>query len=319
MSAAAAWGLASLAVLLVIGAAAHVPSFDVAGSTPEAAFHVDDPDKSWVFYDELGADGRHWFRFEAQADQVLTISLHLPPTARDAPSLWLLGPGLPPGAPAGSPAGLGSVRVESISEVNLEPFSPLAMQDAGSWQGAAPETGTHYVLVEGAPGASYSLAIGARESFTPQEWLLVPVQRPAIQSWGGVAWPVAIVGEALAVVAVAVAARGLWSQGSRVLIGTLGAWMIAGTALSVLVLAAIASARAGLSAGVVIPIVFALVALGIGAAAWRAVELGKARWQGAVWGVAALVAWAGFIVGPLLLLAWAVWPDRPDRPDPGAA
>ncbi len=300
------------AVLALPGLAAHVPSFDVAGSTPATAFVVEDPDKSWVFYDEVGSVGRHWFRFDAAAGQELTLSMHVPPKARSAPSLWLLGPGLPPGAPEGAPAGLGAIAVPPESRVNLEPFSPLAMKDAGSWRGAAPEAGTYYALVEAPPGTTYSLAIGARESFTAQEWMLVPVQRPSIQSWGGVPWPVAVAGEAIAVVAAAVAARALWAQGPRVLVGTLGAWMVAGTALSVLLLAAIAVARAGWSGVVVIPIVFALLALGIGAAAWRTVQLGKPRWQGAVWGVAAIVAWAGFIVGPLLLLAWAALPDRRD-------
>ncbi len=289
-------------VLLVGTASAHVPAFDEAGSSYSTAFHVDEPTKSWVFYDELAGD-QHWFVFEMTEGETLFVSLSLPANEAGRPTLWVMGPGFNGTAPDGAPEGLGAVQAEARDELGVEPFSPLAMRSSAEWRGAAPGSGTFYVLVEGR--ATYSLAIGARESFTPVEWATIPVERVAIQAWAGIPWPLAVLGEATALVVALVVVRRT-GLAAREALGMTAAATIAGSGATVTILAVIAAVQAGPSLALIVPAIFALLAVGVGFGAHRAVKQG--RWLTAIgWSVAAVVVWAGLLVGPLMLAAWALW------------
>ncbi len=295
----AAW----LVLLLVPAATAHVPSFNEAGATPESAFVIDDPTKSWVFYDTL--EGQHWFRFDMEQGTTLFASISLPAREVGRPSLWIVGPGFTEVGPAGTPGNLGAVQAEARDELSIEPFTPLAMRSTAEWRGEAPASGTYYVVVEAAGPVDYSVAIGSRESFTPVEWITVPVERIAIQAWGGVPPILAVAGEILGAAAAGVL---VWKTrpGWRGAVGLVAAGIVAGTSLSTIVLATIAAAEAGPSGALAIPFAFALAAAGVGFGALRAVQRG--RWRAAMgWAAAALVAWAGLVIGSVLLVGWALW------------
>jgi hypothetical protein len=302
------WRWSLIAVLLLSATAGHVPAFNEAGSSPETAFVVDDPDKSWVFYDRLGDDEQHWFRFDMANGNELFTSINLPATEAARPTLWIVGPGFSAPGPSGTPDGLGGELVPTRDELTIEPFTPLAMRNVAEWRGQVPTGGTHYLVIESTAAVQYSVAIGARESFTPLEWVGIPVERIAIQHWAGIPWPVAMAGEVLAISTVLVIARRRKWTGQRTL-GMAGAAAVAGTAFTTLLLALIAAVQAGVSAGLVIPFVFALAALGVGLGAYRGVRNGP-WWAGLAWGVGGLVVWAGLLVGPALLLAWSIWTRR---------
>ncbi len=297
------------ALLFIPIAAAHVPTFNEAGTSPGTAFQVENPTKSWVFYDTL-AGGQHWFRLHMQEGETIVSSLSLPANEEGRPALWILGPGLEGHGPNGTPPGMGGIRAEAQDVLSIEPFTPLAMRATAEWRGQAPTTGTYYVVVEGQ--ADYALAIGGRESFTPWEWITVPVERVAIQQWSGVAWPLAIVGEGIGVTAAAVYARRRQVAGPQS-IGLLGAGAIAGTGFTTALLATIAAAHAGPSTALLVPALFAGMALAVGYGASRSVR-GEPRWGSTLlWALAALVAWAGLIVGPIALAgsaAWRKWQGR---------
>lgn len=305
-----------LLLLLIPAAQAHVPAFGAAGTTPETAFHVDDASKSWVFFEDA-AVGDRWYRFDAPEGE-LFLSLSVPPAQASRPALWLVGPGLPEPAPPGSPAGATALRIETVDELGVEPFTPVALRTIAQWRQTTPDEGAYMVLVRSQDAGAFGLAIGARESFTPIEWIRVPVDRISIQDWAGVPVLFAFLGEAIAAVAVAVACRREARSEPRRFVGHLGAGIVAGSAATTLILTAIAVGQAGAGAGIAIPIILAAAAIGIGA--WRSVSSEGRRWAGVGWGAAGLAAWAGLWLGPALLLAWSVWPGRrtasPDTASP---
>ncbi len=307
-----------LVLLLFPSTLAHVPEFGAAGASPETAFVIEDATKSWVFFEEGSADGAYWYTFDLAAGDVLYISTAVPPAERGRPTVWLFGPGLPDPPTDQAPEGTMSMLVTPVDDLGVEPFTPLAMRTVAEFRGTAPETGTYYALVLTPSAMHYSLAIGARESFTPVEWVTTPIGRLDVVSWGGVHWIFALVGEVLGVAGATYLARGFWRSDPRRLVGYLGSGAVAGTAVTVLLLAAIAAWRGGVSGGLAIPVVFAAAAAGIGFGAWRQLERDGPRWSVALLGIGGLVAWAGLIFGPLLLLVWAAWPPARAPTSPSA-
>ncbi len=289
-------GVATLVALLAVAgmATAHVPNFDTPGNDAASALKIAEPTKSWVFFDRM-EPGEHWYRVDLQAGDELFVSLSAPPSQSARPVLWLAAPGQSPQK--------GATQLTGSSEASIEPFTPLALRQLAEHRETAQIASTYYVIVTSDAPVAYGLAVGGRESFTPLEWVRVPVDRITILAWAGVLPLAAVAGEVLATAVVVWKFR---TPQVRLLIGRLGAGWIMGTAVTTLLLAMIATVQAGPSWGLVIPLVFALVAAGVGWGAWRGVH-GANRWHG-LWGAAALGVWAGLIVGPILLAAWALWP-----------
>jgi hypothetical protein len=165
--------------------------------------------------------------------------------------------------------------------------------------------GTYFVVIEADAATTYSVAIGAGESFTAFEWVTIPVQRIGIMNWAGIPWPLAVVGELLLVGAAVAWARRRRKPLDEAL-GLAGAAAMAGTAVTTLLLAAVAAFQVGVSGALIVPVLFAGMALGIGFGSYHAVCGGK-TWQGLGWAGGGLALWAGLIVGPIMLAGWALW------------
>ncbi len=195
-----------------------------------------------------------------------------------------------------------------MDDLGIEPFTPLAMRGVANWNGVAGANGTYFVAIIADADTTYSVAIGAGESFTALEWLAIPVQRPAIMAWAGIPWPVALWGEVLAATAALVVGVRKKLPLQQV-IGFVAAAVIAGTAFTTLGLAVLAAVQGGVSAALIVPLVFAGLAFAFGFGAYRAVRAGSA-WAGLAWAVAGLALWAGLIVGPLALVVWSFWRMR---------
>lgn len=303
-----------LATLLLGTASAHVPSFAQAGSSPETAFVVQNPDQSRVFYGDLNAGDQHWFRFDREVGDAIDVSIHLPPGEASRPSLWLVGPGLAGTGPHQTPSDQGGQVASLVDELSVEPFTPLAMRLVASLGEQAPANGTFFVVVEAVEPVTYSVAIGRGESFTPAEWVAIPAQRVGIVAWAGIPWPVGLVGEVGAASAAGflVWRRGLGAQAG---LGIAAAATLAGTALTTFTLALIAAIQGGISGALAVPLVFAAIAAAVGFGSYRAVRAGK-PWAGVAWATAALVAWAGLILAPVALLVWAAWQWGSNRRGP---
>ncbi len=298
-----------LILCLLPAATAHVPAFGEPGTSADTATRIEDPTKSWAFFGEAHGEGGSWYTFEIVAGEELYVSSALPAHETARPEVWLLGPGLPDTPPAWAPQETRAMRLPDRDDLGLEPFSPVALRTIAEWRGPAPGTGTYFVVVATPEAMHYSLAVGARESFTPIEWVTTPISRIGIQAWAGVWGGLALIGEVLGLAAGVYLGRGLWKADRRRLLGQAASGIVAGSAATVVLLATIATVAGGLSAGAVIPVLFAAAAVGVGYGAWRAVQGGR-RLLAVAWAGAALIVWAGLIVGPALLLAWAAWPRR---------
>ncbi len=302
------WGSIFLLPLLS-PASGHVAKFDDPGNTPETAILIGDATKSWAYFGQLETDQEHWYTFRLQAGDELYISASVPAQRDATPTVWLFGPGLEGDPGPLAPAGTRSFQIPAQDQLGIEPFSPIALRTVAEWRGEAPASGTYFIHVSTPEATPYNLGIGARESFTPIEWIGTPIYRIGIQAWGGIPWPVTMAGEALGFLgAITWAARRPLEWRHRV--GFAAAGCIAGSALTALLLSTIAAVRGGVSGGLVIPLFLGAAALGIGVGTWRHVAADKNRWMSLAWAGGALLLWAGLLLGPAFLLAWAAWPAR---------
>ncbi len=288
------WRGAAIACLLLAGTSqAHVPGFGAGGTSQEDAYHVDDPTKSWVFFGEMSA-GQRWFRIALDAGDELFLSLSLPAKETARPTLWLVEEGQSfPGR-----------AVPAMEDLGIEPFTPVALRTVAELREPVDRSVVLYAVVESDTATSYGLAVGGRESFTPVEWIRVPVDRIAIQSWAGIPALAAVAGELIALTAVVTRFR---SNDPRIMIGRTGAAMVIGSAGTTLLLVSIAIVQAGLALGVVIPVVLAAAAIALGLVAYRAVNAQRAWWIALLCATGALVLWAGLLAGPILLAIYAGW------------
>jgi hypothetical protein len=165
------------------------------------------------------------------------------------------------------------------------------------------------------------MAVGLRESFTAEEWLLVPISDLSIYQWEGQSLAMVLAPPA-AVFLVGLAAMATLSRGRLRPVDVL--WVLA-TAAGLLMIASGASllyqmlwslSQTGAEASAVVTVIFALVALGLGFAALRIAHRertpgalpARSRLWLAVIGALALAAWAGWIVGPAIAILAAVLP-----------
>lgn len=181
--------------ILVPPIAAHVPISAQDGETLETAYFIEDPTKSWVVYSNLheGAEPQY-FAFEIEAGARIRMMLAIPVNADPyvfQPSIALMGPGLTNSSSIPSyleiPESAGVIIFESESAtLAYEGFTPTSFYELIQFEILAPFTGEYYFAVyEPNEGGSFSVALGYVESFTLEEWLLVPFNVMVIHQWNG--------------------------------------------------------------------------------------------------------------------------------------
>ena len=314
--------LAVVLLLFVSPVLAHVPVFATDNATPETAYPITDASKSWSIYDRLDAGGVVYYELDLDAGDRLRVSVFTPSRTL-TPSLVLASPALDGSAPAPDrvaiPDGYGHDIVEGTrpDRAEYEPFAPSSFYDTVVVDREV-EAGGRYLLAVYADegGGAVGLAVGQEERFTPTEYARVPLDLVRVHLWEG-QHPAVVFGPLAAVLGVGVVLGRSRLPSSRPpsisaalgLAGLLYVGTAAGTALQTL----IAVSRAGVSAGVLVTMVFVLVPLLLGL--WllrRAVASGeltaRSRLAALVVGVVGFATWAGLLVGPALLLAVAIAP-----------
>ena len=328
------------ALALAPTAGAHAPLSAGSNESLATATQIPDPTKSWAIYAHLHEGGEaQYYRFRAIRGDAIPISLFTSPAKAEdgfVPSLVIMGPGIPdegtapgflekpPGAGVmvvpGTPAGHGS----------YEPFSPSAIRQMADQSLVAPQDGTYYLAVFGNDrGGRYSLAIGSRESFTPAEWVRLPLVFPTIYKWEGEPlWLVLAPGLVVVVLGLGL----LLSRNRRgarlVLVGwtaSVAGLLFVATGVTVLVQLVYAQTRSGFDGGAIVTLVLAALPVGIGWLTLRTAQRNSGRWtaasRGALagLGLAAVVVWAGWLAGPgLAVVAAALPPWRRRQEDPGS-
>jgi hypothetical protein len=314
-------------VMLAVPVLAHVPSFPVDNTSPERAVAVPDAVKSWSFYDTLGDRSAKYYRVSLATGERLQVSTFTPLADGLTPSLVIMSPSLngTDGVPDGVtvPEGMGSVVVEGErpERATYEPFAPSANYHTASFQQLVESDTTFVIAVydpEGRPGPA-GVALGYSEEFSLAEYVTVPFDLVRTHLWEG-QHPLVAVGPLLFTVLLGVRAvrtrqRGV-SVRSPVHLALVGAGLlILGSGVNTLVQMALAMARTGTTFAALITAAYVVVPLVCGGwAVWTGVRDRdiniRTRSGLVVAGVLSLVTWAGFIVGPVLLVGVAMVPKR---------
>ena len=185
-----------LTLVSITSVVAHVPLDPGESEALADAPEITDPTKSWVLYGDLHEGGEaHYYQFNATTGMRIRFTLFIPLDERDhdfIPGIVLIGPGLNTSTavpeyieiPTGSNA---TVYPGMLSETPVyEPFSPSIYYLVVDVNINAPASGTYYLAVyDDDHGGRYGMAIGYLESFTPLEWISVPLSVLQIYLWEG--------------------------------------------------------------------------------------------------------------------------------------
>ncbi len=178
-----------LMVLAVTVANAHTP-LDINGenSTPENALVIDDPTKSWTLYEEL--DEVSYYRLHLQEGEELRVSLYVSlwGDTNFTPNLLVMGEDITgrDEPPFPHPEELGRVIVmgSRSSHPEYEPFTPASYYYVASYSHVASVEGDYYIAVYSLDhDGQYGMAVGYRETFTAWEWLKIPLDLIRIHLW----------------------------------------------------------------------------------------------------------------------------------------
>lgn len=317
----------SLAVLLAVPVSAHVPGFVGENTSHADAMHIEDGAKSRSIYAALGPEEVRYFEVHLETGERLQASVFTPTRRSFTPGIVVYGPDIEPSGTLPPqveiPDGMGARVVPGTmaGQPEFEPFTPAAYFQTAAV--SMPAENDHYWVAvyepDGDPGR-VGTAIGYVETFTPAEYVLVPVNLVAVHLWEGDS-PLVLVGPYLLGLGVAVwLFRRRRSPESRprfrqVTLGVAGGLFLGGGLLTGIQLV-MASAAAGVEGGAILSLVFTLIPLGLGiwvldGTTTPGVSLSRTR-RGLLLGAAllGLMTWGGILLGPVLLGLVAVLPDR---------
>ena len=319
-------------------ATAHVPLGGGENDSLKNAAGIDDPLKSWAIYDDIHKGGEaKYYRLEMKNGQRLHATVFLSESEQLMPNMAVMGPGLVNEGTLPEfveiPEGYGFVAEKGVlGGREYEPFTPAAYYQICELDMTLNRSGTYYIAVfEPDHFGDFGLAIGYVESFTIEEWLLMPVSVINIHLWEGQS-PLIIFAPLVAgVVGVFVAI--LWARRrGRQIPSTVSFWLGAsaasvciGTAsmTGVQMVTALIRTSGPSVAGGFVTVIFLTIQLLIGGLMlWLAFKNRRgpgARVRMAVMGLAGLTFWAGLLLGPVMALVAASLPEKVLRHEVGAA
>lgn len=307
---------------------AHVPSFPADNTSPEDAVVVPDATKSWSFYDTVADGGVAYYRFTLRSGERLQVGAFTPAAGEFTPSIVLMSPVLnrtdqvPPGVRV--PEGMGAIVVEGErpERASYEPFAPAANYRTASLTRPTGAETTYLVAIYEPANRSgpAGVALGYEEAFSPTEYVTVPFDLVRTRLWAG-QHPLVVVGPVVLTLLGGLGfLRRRWADDgtqSVVRFGLGGAGvLLLGSGLNTAIQMGWSLLRTGLAPGALVTAVF--VAVPVVCGGWVVWRLGqpeftltaRTRVGLGVAGAAALATWAGFIVGPAILLLVAPLPGR---------
>jgi len=330
--------IVTLCSLLLTNVMAHSPLSPGDNESLATATDIPDPIKSWAIYAQLHEhEGEEihaqYYKFNISQGQKIHIMLYKSRRSEEAaflPSFVLMGPAL---IEQGSvpdfvqkPEGAKSLVVEGqqAAVATYEPFSPSSFYSLADLAIDAPASGTYYIAVYASEGGHYGLAVGDRESYGIDEWILIPFNLISVYQWEGQSLAL-ILAPFVVVLAVGVGLV-IWRMKKKGTLGTLMAWfgvlaglLFVGTGVATLfrMILSLIGTSAGAELG--ITLVFALIPIVLGVATLRSslkkeerVSLSK-RVYLVILGVIALFMWAGLLIGPVLAIIASLMPSGKRR------
>jgi len=320
-----------LLLVSILQTAAHSPLTSGENESLATAAIVPDPAKSWAIYAELheGSEAQY-FRFNmTQGERIYAMLLKStrPENEEFMPIMILMGSGLSGQGDAPDyvevPEGAGVLIGESEqpAQATYEPFSPSSFYPLAKIDLDAPATGTYYVAVhDPAQGGYYGLAVGYIESYSLNEWLLIPISLISVYQWDGQS--IALIFAPLA--ATLTVGLGLiwWKKFRKTswtvfdIIVVLAGLLFMSSGVSILFQMALALAKTSIAPEIALTLIFAVIPIILGIATLRLAlkRPGAVTFRLRIYLVmlafAALFAWAGLLIGPALALLAGVFPRR---------
>ncbi len=313
---------------------AHAPLGTQDNESLDKATIIPDPTKSWALYSVLNSDGDpQYYTFNISTGQTIHVLMYKSLRSEDTnfnPTLVLLGRSVNSTGDVPSkitvPTEYNAQLIHPTTpQPSYEPFSPgvLAYVTDSTIDHAA--SGQYYLVVYEASsnpaGGHYGLAIGDRETYTIDEWVLIPYNLISIYQWEGQS--LAIVLAPMITTMIIGIILVVWQQRRQHDLVNPMAWLASiagltflGTAASTLFQLAFCATHVSVGLEVLITLIFAIVPLIIGVLTLRLalsnsqVSSTRKRIYLVILGVAALFIWAGLIIGPILAFASALIPTK---------
>ncbi len=313
---------------------AHAPLGTQDNESLGKATVIPDPTKSWALYSALSSDGDpQYYTFNISSGQTIHVLMYKSLRSQDAnfnPTLVLMGQrvnatgGIP--SKITVPSGHNAQLIHPTApEPAYEPFSPGVLAYVTNLTISNASSGQYYLVVYEASsnptGGHYGLAIGDRETYTIDEWVLIPYSLLSIYQWEGQSL-VLILAPMLAIVTIGMILVA-WRQRKQHDLSNPMAWLASiagltflGTAASTFYQLIFGATQVAVGFEAIITLVFAIIPLIIGVVTLR---LALKRSEGrsirkriyfVILGVAALFIWAGLIAGPILAFISALMPTR---------
>jgi hypothetical protein len=308
---------------------AHVPLSSGNNDSIDHSLHVHNPTKSWAIYDELdhGQDARY-YQFKLEAGERLRINIFTPEDSEFTPNLVIMGPGLgfndtvPDFVETVVNADIWVVEGERSDEAEYEPFTPTSYYFIVDVDEKVNVTGTYYAVVyEPEHGGKFGIAIGYIESFSIDEWLLIPFDVYNIHVWEG-QHPIIVLAPMILMVVVGwIMLEFRLRKSDRKLYHPFN-WMVfagltfIGSGAVTLTQMGIAFSRAPVEGSIILTVIFAMIPILLGIFIIRSAVNTKDgfskldRLKLGLYGLLGLVFWAGLIIAPVLILILSALPLR---------
>ena len=316
--------------LLVHGVLAHTPlepPFD--NESLATAYGVPDPTKSWAIYAELHEGGEaQYYRLDMEQGQRLRLMLFIPVSEKESfkPNLVVMGPGItsqdapPEFVEVATGVGVTVLEGQLPAEPAYEPFTPSAYYYLADLDSDVSVAGTYHVAVyEAYHGGRYGLAVGYREEFGLDEWLMIPIDVIGVHQWEGQSIGF-ILAPMLATLIVgfvlSVWRRRAILQEIFTVTGVSAGLLYLGSGAMMFTQMILALAATGLDFSAVLTIVFTLLPILLGVAILRLTikdpksVTRRVRAFIAILGLLGLFAWAGLLIGPTLALLTSILPTK---------
>ena len=318
-----------LAIPLVM---AHVPLGTGDNESIGKATAIPDPTKSLALFSQLNSDGDpQYYTFNIKTGQKIHVTMYKsmrPEEANFTPRLVIIGPDVAAqsniptriSVPLGSNARL---VTQTQPTPTYEPFSPSTFIGLADETIVAPAPGTYYLVVYEQSnlltGGHYGVAIGDRETYMVEEWVLIPLNLMTIYQWEGQS--LALVLTPMIATLIVGISFVTWRFKKQCNLANPQAWLGAiagltfiGTGATTLYQMLVTAMHVAMGPEALITLIFAIVPLAIGLITLMlSVKISdksnmKKRIYYVILGIAALFMWAGLIIGPVIAILASVIP-----------
>jgi hypothetical protein len=309
---------------------AHVPVEAGENNSLDNALHIENPTKSWAIYDELdhGSQARY-YELELKDGERLKISVFTPDDGDFSPGIVVMSPNFsnntPPPEFIEVPEGYGAVIITGVrsEHAEYEPFTPSSTYFTAEYDEEINQSGVYYFAVfEPENSGKFGVAVGYIESFSVQEWLMIPYDVINIHLWEG--QNIALI---LAPLIIIFVAGKIFLFYRRIKLdkpphklfewlGSISALLYIGTGFMTLMQMGIALSKSGASAAASVTLIFAVIPIALGVLILKfsikdeAKLTIKNRIKIFIFGILGLILWAGLIVGPIIIFVVSFLPGK---------